>query len=270
MYIYHRLQGNSQFSRFGEKLTAISNANERSNQGYSIALSRNHGTTLAMGGPDYSNGAGSVWIFQRDDDGSTGRFRQRSTQRIPSPISDAINFGFSLAMSDDASILLVGAPFHFPRGAVFAYRLDANSKQYDRILHPQRAVLPSFACSTNCMFGFSLAISSSGNRFVAGAPFHRFGDTQVGAAYIFKFSNPAQRDDTITNTTTLASMLSSRFVNTQVISAESAPGDEPITRTQGFSVAMSGDGHSILVGGNQEGMNGEGAIRFYESKNIPR
>jgi hypothetical protein len=260
-FVYTRESNTSDFQQVGPKLVGTG-AEDNSNQGYAVAVSGD-GRYIALGGPDDASGRGAVWVFVLESD----RFRQLSKKLLPNEDSD--NFGFSLALSAQGDILLVGAPFHFPRGAVFVYRINDGATGYDQI--QQLNVLSQDDCSTNCMFGFSVSISSEGNKFVAGAPFHTIaGAGMVGNAFLF------ERDAAIGDEFALAQNLTGTLQTTEnTAAAPTVIGQDvevnPDTRlvNQGFSVSMTANGSVILVGAPEEGLGSEGAVRFFQHVNTP-
>jgi len=90
---------------------------------------------------------------------------------ISSPDSSILNFGFSLAGTDDASIVAVGAP-GTTEGRVYIYEKDSTGSGWSQrgttITHP----LINFSGTGSDGFGHSVSLSQhDGNILVVGAPF---------------------------------------------------------------------------------------------------
>ena len=91
---------------------------------------------------------------------------------ISSPDSSILKFGFSLAGTDDASILAVGAP-GTTEGRVYIYEKDSTGSGWSQrgttITHP----MLNFSGTDSDGFGHSVALSQhDGNILVVGAPFY--------------------------------------------------------------------------------------------------
>ena len=91
---------------------------------------------------------------------------------ISSPDSSILKFGFSLAGTDDASILAVGAP-GTTEGRVYIYEKDITGSGWSQrgttITHP----MLNFSGTDSDGFGHSVALSQhDGNILVVGAPFY--------------------------------------------------------------------------------------------------
>ena len=259
-FVFTRSSIQNEFRRFGPKLVGT-NSQGSSNQGYSTAISSGNGQFVALGGPDDAFGSGAVWVFSRESD----RFNQMGRKLTVGFDSD--NFGFAVEYSNEGRILLVGAPFRFPRGAVFMYRLNNDGTSYQQV--QQLSAVAS--CSTNSMFGFSVALSQAGTRVAIGAPFHTPGSSGGAGLIGTTFVLERQGDD--------------RFVLSQNLSGSVADDNSPSptkiqdlemnqeTRAinQGFSVAIASNTSNtpntvvVLIGAPEEGFNSEGSVRFFES-----
>jgi hypothetical protein len=91
---------------------------------------------------------------------------------ISSPDPSILKFGFSLAGTDDASILAVGAP-GITEGRVYIYEKDSTGSGWSQrgttIIHP----MINFSGTGSDGFGHSVALSQyDGNILVVGAPFY--------------------------------------------------------------------------------------------------
>jgi IPT/TIG domain/FG-GAP repeat len=192
---------------------------ERCRFGIAVALSGD-GQTGVVGAPHADQNAGAVWIFTR-----TGSTWTRAAELTPRDLEAKDRFGRSVAVSADGSTVLVGAPMWKGRAWVFN-RSGTSWSQTAELTAPERL-------EGGGQFGRGVALSGDGNTALIGAPGYP-GDH--GAAWIFKRS----------------------------ASGWSEPGTElegegESTEARfGFSVALSGDGTTALVGA-RDNDGGKGA-----------
>ena len=141
--------------------------------GFSVALSLD-GTTLAVGVPQFYSGttkSGAVDVFTRS--GSTWTFRLR----VPGEVAGD-GFGSSVALSNDGSVLAVGAPFAgTSAGAIYVYtRSDSTWSS--------TATTDKFTSSSaNDQLGVSVALNGSGTVLAGGA--NQISSAGPGYAMIF-------------------------------------------------------------------------------------
>lgn len=184
--------------------------------GLAVALSGD-GNVLAVGAPDEAssatgvngdqtdnsaNFAGAAYIFQRD---ANGTWEQEAYVK-PLVIDTADSFGAAIALSDDASTLLISAVTEdgsatgvngdasnnsrSASGAAYIFTQTAN-------VWLQNAYLKASNTGVGDQFGFRVALNSTGNRAAIGAPFEDSGASgangdgldnsigESGAVYIF-------------------------------------------------------------------------------------
>ena len=190
--------------------------------GSSVALS-NSGDIALIGAPHANEGQGAAWVFER----SGGEWK--ALQELTAPASSAPgHFGRSVALSADGGVALVGAPAQVnDHGQVWAFMRTGPS--WVR----QAAPLTAVGESGPGFFGRGLALSASGETALVGAP----GDSErLGAAWSFRRSGSSWSEQ-------------SKLTG----AGESAEG------RFGFSVALSGDGATALIGAPEYGPEGEGA-----------
>jgi hypothetical protein len=145
--------------------------------GKSVALSGD-GNTALIGGRDDNGGHGAAWTFTR----SGASFVQQGEKLSGTPESSWL-FGYSVALSGDGSIALVGSPHdEAALGSV---------SQFTRSGSDWSPVSPSLGGTDAVGRGFlgtSVALSSDGEVAAIGAP----RDAQwEGAAWVFSFVGPA-------------------------------------------------------------------------------
>ena len=183
------------FSRSGttwteeQKLTA-SDAQASDEFGYSVAISDDGtrcivGAYLEDGGAgDPISGAGAAYVFSRS--GTTWTEEQKLT--LSAQGSDY--FGFSVAMSDDGTRVIVGALYEdggagdplLNAGAAYVFSRSGTT-------WTEKQKLTASDAQTQDLFGYSVAISSDGTRCIVGSRDEDGGAgdpiSNAGAAYVF-------------------------------------------------------------------------------------
>lgn len=128
--------------------------------GFSVALSSD-GNTLAVGSPFHAGGGtnrGAVDVYTR----SSGTWTHK--QQIIGLV-DSNSLGYSVALSDNGSVLAIGVPFaSTSAGAVHVY---TSGDSWTSIDTPD--VLTASGGGANDQLGISLALSGDGNVLAAGA-----------------------------------------------------------------------------------------------------
>lgn len=132
-------------------------------------------------------------------------------------------FGWVIALSDDGQTIAVGSPqddsTFSDTGAVYIFTKSGSS-------WTQQQKLTAADRETSDYFGRSVAISSDGNTVIGGAPFEDVSPyTTNGAAYVF-----------------------TRSGSTWTEQAKLAPNDMEGNERFGWSVALSDDGNTALIG----------------------
>jgi uncharacterized protein (TIGR03437 family) len=210
--------------------------------GSSVAVSAD-GNTMAVGGPNdggsTSSGAaaGGVWIFTR----SGGKWQQQGNKLLGSGVDGCCaGQGWSVALSADGNTLAVGGPFDGTSGAVWIFTRSGGvwTQQGDKLV--------GTGAIGNADQGYSLAIAADGNTVLVGGP----NDDQppgtymglsayfgVGAAWVFTRSNGVWKQQ------------GAKLVGTGAVVLPNAVTKAPVNAVQGFSVALSGDGNTALIGG---------------------
>ncbi len=225
-----------------QKLTAASGTETGNGAfGASVALSSD-GSTAVIGGPTDNNGGtgsgvGAVWVFTRS--GATFTQQQRLTAASGTETGNGA-FGFSVAVSSDGSTALIGGPgddnsgsTQVGVGAAWVFtRAGATFSQQ------QKLTAASGTETGSGGFGLSVALSSDGSTAVIGGPGDGNGggaEVGVGAAWVFTRSGPS-------------------FTQQQKLVA--ASGTETGNGAFGFSVAVSSDGSTALIGGPYDNNGG--------------
>jgi hypothetical protein len=257
----------STWTQQGGKLTGSSETGA-GEFGSSVALSADGGTAL-IGGPADNSGAGAVWVFTRS--GST--WTQQGGKLTGSGESGEGKFGLSVALSADGNTALIGGPEDdTATGAAWVFTRSGG------VWSPQGPKLTGGE-EGNGEFGVLVALSADGNTALVGG----WNDNSTqGAAWVFTRSGGvwSQQGPKLTGTGETGrggfgtSVALSADGNTALIGG---PGDNAatgaawvFTRTGstwtqqgskltgtgevggawfGYTVALSADGDTALIGG---------------------
>jgi hypothetical protein len=188
--------------------------------GKSVALSGD-GETALVGGPGANGNLGAVWVFVRSD----AAWTQQGPALTGGDEHTKGHFGRSVALSDDGDTALIGAPGDSGyTGAAWVFtRADASWSE--------QAKLTAAGESGVIDFGLSVALSGDGASALIGAP---GAADRLGAAWVF------------------AEGEASGWVQ----QAKLAASDESGEGRFGYSVALSADAGTALVGGRPQDATG--------------
>lgn len=183
--------------------------------GRSVALSAD-GNTALIGGPRDGSEAGAVWVFTRS--GSTWTQQAKLTGGGESGEG---HFGRSLAISADGNTALIGGPNDDGVGAAWVFTRSGSTWTQ------QGEKLTGDGESGSGWFGQSVALSANGDTALIGG-FVDHSDT--GAAWVFTRSGStwSQQSEKLTG-------------------GGESPGGQ-----FGWSVALSADGETALIGGHED------------------
>ncbi|HSY52202.1 MAG TPA: WD40 repeat domain-containing protein [Thermoanaerobaculia bacterium] len=193
----------------GPKLTGSGVAGFGSQQGSSVALSAD-GNTAIIGGPHDNSDVGAVWIWTRQ-----GEVWTQQGNKLVAP--DAVSVkqqGTSVSLSADGDTALVGgggAAWVWIRGG------GAWTQQSRRLTDPNSAGFLST--------GYSVCLSADGNTAIVGAS-----DAVTGGAWIWTRSGGVWTPQ------------SNKLVGSGSVSSSRGA-------VEAFSVALSADGNTAMVGG---------------------
>ena len=268
----------AQFTQQGPKLVGTASGN--ASQGVSVALSAD-GNTAIVGGSSDNGNAGAAWIWTR-----TGvNWAPQGTKLVGSGASASAQQGLSVALSGDGNTAIVGGPNdNGSIGATWVWtRSGVNWTQ-------QGTKLVASDATGIAQQGWSVALSADGNTAIVGGS----GDNgNIGAAWVWTRSG-------ITWTQQGTKLVGSGYVgtpvqghsvalsgdgNTAIVGGPSDNGnigaawvwtrtgvnwsqqgtklfasDATANASQGWSVALSGDGNTAIVGGPYDNSNGAGRI----------
>ncbi len=219
-------KGQAQFTQQGPKLVGTGVVGFDF-QGISVSISLD-GNTAIVGGSHDNNGIGAVWIFTR----SGSVWSQLGSKLTGTGGIGQTEQGFSAALSSDGNTAIVGGRGDdSSSGAVWIFtRSGGVWTQQGTKLVGAGAVGPAAQ-------GNSVAISSDGNTVIVGG----LGDNNAaGAVWIFTRSGGVWTQQ------------GQKLVGTGAV----GPAD------QGYSVALSSDGNTAIVGGPQDN-SGIGAVWIF-------
>lgn len=209
-----------------EKLVALDNCGN-SLQGYSVAIT-NDGYTMAIGSPGDDNNKGCVWIWYKI--GDTWNKHQKIVGSVDSFFGCSVAFSGSL--DNNGNTLAIGSYGDNYRGSAWIFTRQSFMSNYTL---QGTKILPYDLSGNNNQFGYSVALSSDGNRLVVGSP----GDNDDrGATRVW--------DRTGSTWTQLGLRMYGTTSSTS-------------STKQGYSVALSGDGYTLVIGGIGDD-NGNGAV----------
>jgi hypothetical protein len=214
----------AQFSQLGAKLVGTG-AVGQSEQGAAAALSAD-GNTAIVGGPGDDGNIGAAWIYTFGG----GVWTQQA--KLVGTGGGAAEQGASVAISADGNTAIVGGP-HASSNTGAAWIFTRNGSTWTE----QGSRLVGTGGGANAGQGYSVSISADGNTAIVGAPGTA---SDAGAVWIFVRSGGVWTQQ------------GSKLVGT---GASGAAG-------QGWSVALSADGATALVGGPDD-KGGTGAAWVY-------
>jgi hypothetical protein len=196
-------------------------------QGLSVAVSAD-GNTAVVGGPNDDNNNGAAWIYTR----TGGQWTQQGSKLVGTGATGAASQGTSVAISGDGSKILVGGPWdNNGLGAVWVYA------RFNGIWSQQGNKLVGSGASGTPNQGNSVSISADGKTAIWGGPND---NSSVGGVWVF------------TRQGTTWAQQGSKLVGSGATGAAQ----------QGYSVAISADGTTIIAGGINDNI-GAGAAWIY-------
>ena len=229
---------------FTAKLTA-SDGEDEDYLGWSVALSTD-GNTLAVGAP-YEDGAGSkrgaVYVYECPAGGWITT--AAGIKLTASDAGDGDNLGRSVAISDDGRVIIAGAPYHDTGGTNLgmAYIFVRPTAVWQTAT--EEVKLTASDGEGGDHLGWSVALSGDGQLAAVGAPNNDAGGDNRGAVYLFKQPAGGWED-----TTQLVKLTASDGVDNDHL---------------GWSVGLSGDGETLVVGVPEQAAGGSyrGAVYLF-------
>jgi len=275
-WVYTRSGG--VWSQQGTKLVGTG-AVGAAEQGFSVALSADGNTAVVGGDRDHSS-AGAAWVYTRIG----GVWSQQGTKLVGTGAVGAARQGGSVSLSADGNTAVVGGEFdNIDQGAAWVYARSGGvwSQQGTKLLGADAVGSPHQ--------GSSVSLSADGNTAVVGG----YGDNgSKGAAWVYTRSGGvwSQQGTKLVGTGAVGaanqgvSVSLSADGNTVIVGGDITAGATWVfTRSggvwrqqgtklvgtgavgaasQGFSVALSADGSTAVVGGNVDN-GGTGAAWMF-------
>jgi hypothetical protein len=212
----------------GSKLVGTGAAGS-SLQGRSIDLSQD-GNTALVGGVADNGYVGAAWVYTRS---GNGEWAQQGSKLVGTGVVGTSHQGVSVALSADGNTAIVGG--YTDSGSVGAAWVYAR---HDGAWIQQGPKLVGSGYVGSTQQGLSVALSGDGNTAIVGGP----GDSGgVGAAWVYARSGNGEW-----------TQQGSKLVGTGAVGSAQ----------QGYSVALSADGNTALVGGIADD-GGVGGIWVY-------
>ena len=223
-------------------------AYEEGHFGSSVSLSSD-GNTMVVGAPGQS-GKGAATVFTRTD----GEWSEGSALPFVGANSDLI--GFSVAVSDNAKVIAVGAPNQNVAVAGNSYGRAGRMWVFENVagVWTFRSLLAAGAPQTSMNFGAAVATSADGADIIVGAPQYDTYDAtgkawilDTGRVEVFRRSGNAWAF--FTHLTDTSTAKANYFV--------------------GSSVALSSDGTTVAIGvpGYDSAVADAGAVSVYKKVN---
>jgi FG-GAP repeat len=215
----------------GTKLVG-SGAVGNANQGWSVGLSAD-GNTAIVGGNQDNTISGAAWVWIRRG----GTWTQQVTKLVGSGASEKAQQGFSVALSADGNTAIVGGPGdNSDVGAAWIWIRKGG------VWTQQATKLVGSEAAGNSQQGSSVAISASGDTAIVGGAGDNGGR---GAVWVWTRSGEVwtQRE---------AKLVGSEAVGSAF---------------QGYSVSLSADGNTALIGGNGDNKTAGAAWVFASGTN---
>ena len=195
---------------------------DTTNQGQSVSISAD-GNTAIIGGDMDNEGVGAAWIFTR----SNGIWTQQGNKLVGTGAIGASYQGYSVSISADGNTAIVGGyEDSLGVGAAWIFtRSGGVWTQQGNKLIGTGAVTGNLDLSKQ---GYSVSISGDGNTAIVGGPRD---SVTIGAVWVYTLSGG------------IWTQQETKIVGTGVVSQSSE---------QGFSVTLSYDGNTAIVGGYED------------------
>ena len=229
----------AQFTQQGSKLVGTGAVGPTTWQGNSVAISAD-GNTAIVGGPGDSLDAGAAWVFTR----SGQVWSQQGSKMVGTGAAGTAQQGWSVAISGDGNTAIVGGPTDDYDaddsafvGAAWVYTRSGGAWTQ------QGNKLVGWDAVGDAWQGWSVAISADGNTAIVGG---YQDDFNAGAAWVYTRSGGVWTQQ------------GNKLVGTGAIGAAQ----------QGYSVAISADGNTGIVGGDAENFNAGAAWVYTRSAGV--
>jgi hypothetical protein len=203
----------------GEKLVGTGAGGIFSDQGCSVSISANGNTAVVGGCRDEDIGA--VWVFTR-----TGNmWTQQGEKLVGAGTAFSSSFGYAVSVSADGNTAIVGGPYdNNQMGAVWIF-----TRTGDTWTQQGNKLTGTGAVGNYIHQGYSVSVSADGNTAIFGGP----DANNVGASWVF------------TRTDTVWTQQGGILFGTGAVGPYIS---------QGYSVSVSADGNTAVIGGDRDNM----------------
>jgi hypothetical protein len=185
-------------------------------QGFSVSLSAD-GNLAIIGGPADDGHAGAAWVWTR----SAGVWTEQGALFGGFALGPDVEQGYSVSLSNDGNRAIVGGPANYgDSGAAWFWTKVAG-------VFTQESVLGGFGAVEPAQVGFSVSLSNDGKTAIAGG---NIDNGDAGAAWIWTRSGGVWTQQ-----------------GTKLVGSGAV---DPAQ--QGFSVSLSADGNTAIIGGNAD------------------
>ncbi|MDD5565226.1 MAG: hypothetical protein PHQ91_16040, partial [Thermoanaerobaculaceae bacterium] len=203
----------AQFAQQGSKLVG-SGAVGPAHQGYSVAVSADGNTAVVTGYGDDAF-AGAAWVYTR----SGGLWSQQGSKLVGAGAAGIARLGKAVAISADGRTIIVGAPYDAANtGAAWVFTRSGG------VWSQLGSKLVGTGAVGAAEQGWSVAISADGATAIVGGAFD---DANAGAAWVYSRSGGVW------------SQQGGKLVGAGAVGGAA----------QGYSVAISADGNTAVLGG---------------------
>ncbi|MGB2868590.1 MAG: T9SS type A sorting domain-containing protein [Bacteroidota bacterium] len=219
----------------GSKLVGTGAVGGASHQGTGVSISSD-GNTAIVGGNNDNSGVGAAWVWTR----SGGVWTQQGNKLVGTGgVEGVISQGWSVSLSSDGNTAIVGAyGDNNAVGAAWVWTRSGGvwTQQGSKLVGTDGVSFPIYQ-------GYSVSISSHGDTALVGG----FNDNHgIGAAWVWTRSGGAWAQQ------------GSKLLGTGAVG----------NAWQGWSVALSSDGKTAIVGGDYDDSY-QGAAWIYATPNSP-
>ena len=202
-----------------------------SEQGWSVALSAD-GNTAIVGGIVDKKLAGAAWVFTRNG----GIWTQQGNKLVGTGAVGQAGQGVSVALSADGNTAIVGGPDdNSDTGAAWVFTRSGG------VWSQQGNKLVGTGAVGNAGQGASVALSADGNTAIVGGPDD---NSSTGAAWVFTRSGGVWTQQ------------GNKLVGTDAMG----------NARQGYSVALSADGNTAIVGGPADNSACRGGVGLHPQR----
>ncbi|WP_444916651.1 histidine kinase [Microbulbifer sp. JMSA003] len=221
-----------------EAYLKASDSNSNMDFGSSVSLS-DDGSILAVGAIGGSGGRGATYIFSNNG----GWAQQQLLTADSASVGD--RFGWDVSFSGDGSLLAVGAPLQagasedpddrdgFNNGAVYLFSYEEDSWY-------QSAYLKASNTDEDDAFGTSISLNNDGSLLAVGA--------QESSAGVGFYADSTDNSASRAGAAYMYSMVDGQWIESTYLKANNTDERDYF----GTSIALSGDGDTLVVGAPEE------------------